>query len=99
MSDGYVSGVSINSDDTVGSVTAMVSCNNQKPGGTMSGTVQLFSNGQLQKYKFWSTVPVSVKTVEGKTTPNIEASFKNVTLADLLTKISITNCIAFLTAT
>ncbi len=99
MSDGFVSGVIINSLDTLGSVTAEVSCTNKVPGGFISGIVQFFNNGQLQKYKFSSDRPVSIKTTKSTTSSQINASFKNVTLTDIINETTRINCHAVITAT
>lgn len=99
MSDGFVSGVIINSLDTIGSVNVAVSCADQFPDGSISGIVQFFRNGQLQKYEFSSARPISVKTTNSKTSSHVNTSFKNVVLKNVMNGTVSKNCSAFLTAT
>lgn len=98
MTDCCIQGVIINSEDTAAAITAEVSSNNSGLAGMISGTVQFFENGNLNKFKFNSAAPASINTLKHNLYPKIEASFKNVTLTDVFNKTATANGSAFLTA-
>jgi hypothetical protein len=91
--DGVINGTYSDARGTRAAVLANISCEALAPSGAIDGSIQTASQfGLLQRFRFHSIRPVSVRTVLFFTLRHVEAVFEHVTLTNLVSGISQRRC-------
>lgn len=83
MTDCYIRGTIINTKNTAAGLSVDISSGASGLKGTVSGTVQFFQNGRLNKFRFSSTKPGSFKIKE-ENKNKVTVTFNKVALEDLI---------------
>ncbi len=99
LADGLVNG-SVNANGTKANILADVSCINSTPRGNVSGSVEFFSGGPIKsRFSFSSNDAFIVSTRKKSGFQSVNAVFTDVTVRNLNSNVTTSDCTLFLTAT